>query len=64
MVKLLSVVALYKTCLGSVCLNLDDDMAKAGQIEDFQRFFVVGGRHQEWRDSSILSAHPHKAGAA
>jgi len=27
--KLLAVVTLHKTCLGSVCFNLDNDMAEA-----------------------------------
>jgi hypothetical protein len=43
MAKLLAVVALCKTCLGSPSLNLDDDIAEAGQFEYFQGFLTSGG---------------------
>jgi len=47
MAKLLAVVALYETCLGSVCLIVDDDIDEAGQFEYFPILLVVDERHQQ-----------------
>jgi hypothetical protein len=43
----LAVTELRWTCLGSVCLNFNNDMAKDGQFEYFQRFLIASEGYQE-----------------
>jgi len=47
MAELLAVIALFETCPGSVYLILDNDLAEAGQFEDFHELLIRGKHHQK-----------------